>query len=222
MKTVWILGTSSNLSGMPATTPIGINVWPSNDPRKYGRYRDRVKRDYTRWFNLHSRMWMSVKYPKSLRWHMEQDGSRPFYTQKRWKDIPGSVKFPRHAIQKRFRTATGLNRYFTCSVCWLIALAMLEKFERIELYGFMFDNKPGAMYAHQRPCFFYWVYEARRRGIEVVLQPGVRKLPPIAGDPDTYDGPLYGFQTKPEGQSREEIRRSLSRPRRVEEATSGV
>lgn len=199
MKTVWILGESKNLHAMPDVTPAGVEVWAVNNPQKYGRQRDRVKAEYTRWFNLHSRRWMLTAYPKSFAWHLRQDGSRRFYTQRVWDDIPGCRAFPRKRIQKKFRTAaSAMNRYFTCSVCWLIAFAILEGFERIELWGFTFADKPGARYAHQRPCFFYWVDQARKRGLEVTYQKGVQLLPHIAGDPDAYNGPLYGYDTRPE------------------------
>lgn len=197
-KVVWILGSSTNVVEMPALRK-GVEVWAHNDVTKYGDVHRRVRSEYTRWFNLHSRVWMTTRYPKSFDWHLRQDGRRPFYTQKRWRDIPGCVPFPRKQIQKAFATTTGPNRYFTCTVAWKIALAIVEGFERIECWGFTFGNKPGEHYAQQRPCFFYWVQQARDRGITVTYQKAVEKLPVIVGDPDSYDGPIYGYDTKPEG-----------------------
>lgn len=204
-RTVWIVGTSRNLEEMPAL-PRGVEMWAQNDHKKYGRVGARVMDEHTRWFNLHSRTWMTHRYPKSFDWHMRQSGIRPFYTQAKWYDIPGNKLFPRKQIQQAFATRTGPNRYFTCTVAWCIALAIVEGFKRIELYGFTFGDKPGERYAHQRPCFFYWVNEARARGVVVTYPKEVDALPVIAGDPDAYDGPLYGYETKPEGLSLRELR----------------
>jgi hypothetical protein len=205
MKTVRILGPSRNVAEMPPL-PKGVEVWAHNDVSKYGTMRRRVVNEYTRWFNLHSRQWMTIRYPNALAWHKRQDG-RTFYTQKRWPDLPGSTKFPRTTIQEAFATARGPNRYFTCTVAWCMALAILEEFQRIELWGFEFGDKPGARYAYQRPCFFYWVDRARERGIVVTYQKKVQSWPHIAGDPDAYTGPIYGYDTRPEDVSAAELRR---------------
>ena len=161
----------------------------------------RALKEWTRYFNLHSRKWMDFKYPQGVEWYIKQGPDRPIYFQKHQPDIPGSKVFPREEIQQFFATPKGPNRYFSCTVTWQIAFAIYEGFERIELWGFaLSDSKPNASdcYTHERPCFFYWVKQARDRGIEVVYQPEVMKIPFVPGDPDTYDGLLYGYETKPE------------------------
>ena len=125
------------------------------------------------------------------------------YFQKPQPDVPCSVAFPRTVIQAAFATAKGPNRYFTCSVCWMIALAILEGFERIELWGFeLRDTKPGSVFAFERPCFAYWVQQARERGVDVFYQEAITRLyehgKMVPGDPDAYTGLLYGYATKPE------------------------
>jgi hypothetical protein len=37
----------------------------------------------------------------------------------------------------------------------------------------------------------------------------VQSWPHIAGDPDAYDGPIYGYDTRPEGISGAELRRLI-------------
>ena len=77
----------------------------------------------------------------------------------------------------------------------------MEGFERIELWGFALRDKPHKphnCYKFERPCFFYWVKQARDRGIEVTYQKEVEKIPFEPGDPATYDGPLYGYSTTPD------------------------
>lgn len=155
--------------------------------------------EWTRWFNFHSKQHMLGTYPSAYSYYQTKAEGRPIYLLKTQPDVATSVAFPREKVQAAFATAKGPNRYFTCTVCWLIAFAILEGFERIELWGFeLRDTKPGSTFRWERPCFFYWVKQARDRGVEVVYQEAVQRLPFEPGDPDTYDGLLYGYETKPE------------------------
>lgn len=197
IKSVRILGMADNLSEMPPTPP-GVEVWASNSHKGYRQKLPRILSDHewTRWFNLHSRAHMDATYPVTVKeFYTKLDGSKPIYTQRLQPDFPGCLPFPGPEIQKFF----GGTRYFTCSVTWLIAFAIVLGFDRIELWGFrLSDGKPSERWKVERPCFFYWVQEARNRGIDVWYQPEIEALPFIVGDPNLYQGPLYGYETKPE------------------------
>ena len=158
--------------------------------------RPRSMDEWTRWFNLHSRAHILGTYPSGYHYYQTKAAGRPIYLLKAQPDIPTSIAFPYERIQKAFPAA---KRYFTCTVCWLIAFAVVEGFKHIELWGFeLRDTKPGSAFALERPCFFYWIKQARERGVEVVYQEAIKTLPFELGDPDTYDGPLYGYDTRPE------------------------
>lgn len=125
-------------------------------------------------------------YPiKGYKWYLDRS-DKLFYFQEPHAEIPGSRKFPAKELIEFFG-----HTYFTCTAAWQIAFAIYLGFERIELYGF--ELKRAHLYDFQRPCFFYWVEEARRRGIEVYLPSSVEITP--GGDPLVYDGPIYGYQT---------------------------
>lgn len=196
-KTVRILGMANNLGATPPSN--GEETWCSNYHKGYNLKLPRVlaNNEWTRWFNLHSRKWQQYKYPHGYTWFTKNDGKRPIYFQKVDPNVPGCVAFPKEEIRKFFGDPVGT--YFTFSGAWLIALAIMEGFKRIELWGFeLRDSKPNEAYTFERPCFFFWVQEARQRGIEVVYQPEIAALPFEPGDPATYAGTLYGFETKPE------------------------
>lgn len=60
------------------------------------------------------------------------------------------------------------RKYLTSSCAYMMALAIAEGYERIEVYGVdlaVDDNE----YFYQRPCMEYWIGVADGRGIEVVL-----------------------------------------------------
>lgn len=197
LKVVRILGMAPNLANTPPPKP-GEETWLSNSTRGYFRRLPHSKDTWTRYFNLHSVKHQKLTYPETYAWYQSLDGKRPIYFQKFDPTVPGCVVFPKETIQEHFKTGPGPQKYFTFTGAWLIALAIYEGFDRIEMWGFeVRSTKPA--YAWERPCFFYWVDLARKRGIEVFLPPELDQTKDTnPGDPETYTGPLYGWETKPE------------------------
>lgn len=190
---VQILGGAPNLTQCP---DIGSERWCSNNPRTYRIKFPQVMKPgsghWTHWFNMHSKRHMLVTYPNGYKWYGEQQN--PIILQEAQLDIPSSITFPRQAVQDFFGGPElgSPGRYFTFSGSWQIAYAIsLQKFTRIELWGF--ELKRDRQYDFERPCFFYWINRAREAGIDVFLPEAVEITAP--GDPTTYSGPLYGFET---------------------------
>ena len=200
MKTVWIYGTARNLGRTPVP-PKDVEVWVANSPLDYFQRLPRIPhtREWTRWFNLHSREWMEFKYPTGFSYYQQQDGSKPIYTQRYWDDLPGCSVFPAKDLQQFFATEKGPIRYFTCSVNWMAPFAYMEGFRRIQFWGFaLADTKPNGRWIPERACWWYWINRLRGLGCEITYPPEVESIPNVPGDPDAYDGPVYGYQTKPE------------------------
>lgn len=197
---ICIYGMAPNLSQTPPPL-LGEEVWLSNWHHGYNLRLPRALKEWTHYFNFHSRAHMEKTYPSGVEWYKEQGASRPIYFQKHQPDIPGSVLFPRKEIEAYFPEAIGPTGkfYSTCSICWLLPFAIMKKPKCIKLWGFaLSDKKPKDAYKFERPCFFYWVKQARSRGIEVIYQREVEDLPFEPGDPSTYTGTVYGYETKPE------------------------
>lgn len=193
-KIVRIYGMAPNM-GNASPPPAGVEVWCSNDKRGYQQRYPPALQEWTRWFNMHSRRHQQETYLDCYRWYQSLPTDKPIYMQRVNPDIPASVEFPCLEIQEYFKTSSKPQRYFSFTGAWLMALAIYLGFERIEMWGFEIKSTKPA-YAWERPCFFYWVDEARRRGIDVWLPPEL--IITDAGDPNTYTGPLYGYETKPE------------------------
>lgn len=102
----------------------------------------------------------------------------PIYMQQEWDDIPGSIKLPLAEITEEFLPGAP---YYTSSAAYMLGLAMLMGFKRIEFYGF--DMGSDTEYHYQRANFEYWLGLAHSRGFEVVL-PGSAIL----------TGKLYGYE----------------------------
>ncbi len=178
-------------------------VWCSNQWVGYRHRNQRYAEDpysgtpgmWTHWFNLHPIEWIQrdTKHEWERLTTLPMRGDRPIYLQRAVAQVPGSVPFERKAIQQFFSTDGGKTpfRFFAFSGAWLIARAVMLGFDKIELWGF--EQRQEHRYAFERPCFFWWIEEARRRGIEVFVPPEVKPGP--AGDPSEYNGPLYAFET---------------------------
>ena len=60
--------------------------------------------------------------------------------------------------------------YFTSTVAYLITYAILEKVDRIRLYGIeMWSGSDANEYVYQRPCVEFWLAFALGRGIKVEM-----------------------------------------------------
>jgi hypothetical protein len=195
MKTVQILGTAPNLH---KTLPLlDKERWGCNSVGLFvKRWRPNPEPNpmltYTRWFNMHSRGHMLRTYPDWYWWYGDAVAPKRIVLQEIQPDIPRSERFPKEDVM-----AYAGHAYFSHSAAWFMALAGYERaagindFGRVELSGFLLRRDH--QYDHERPCFFYWVERLRREGVEVVLPDDLEVSE--GGDPLSYTGPLYGYET---------------------------
>lgn len=102
----------------------------------------------------------------------------PIYMQKSWDDIPNSISLPLAEITEKFLPGP---QYYTSSVAYMLGLAMLMGFKRIEFYGF--DMGSDTEYHYQRANFEYWIGLAHGYGFEVLLP-----------ESTILTGKLYGYE----------------------------
>lgn len=144
-----------------------------------------------RWFQLHQRWDFSRLNngvdPRHFEWLKAQkpvsEGGFPIYMQKHFDDIPASVPYPiEKAIEYSQGGIDGKKGYYTNTIAYLIALAVMEGFKRIEVYGV--EMTSGTEWAYQRPCTEYHVALARAHGVEVIFPEMCR----------ITEGKLYGWE----------------------------
>lgn len=95
------------------------------------------------------------------RWLM-QDHGRPVFMQDNRPEVPGAVRYPLEAVR-----ATFPHMYFTNSVGYMIALAVMQGAEEIGIWGI--DMATEEEYRQQRPGVEYWIGLAVGRGIKVTV-----------------------------------------------------
>ncbi len=100
------------------------------------------------------------------------------YMQEVTGEYPGSIKYPFEAMNQKF------GPYFwTSSLSYMLALAIDQKPEKIGLWGV--DMSAAGEYNYQRPGCQYFIQEAERAGITIVVPFGSDIL---------FPHPPYGYR----------------------------
>lgn len=157
MKKVAIVGSASSWNKAPFNDET-YEIWTLNN-----MYLHIPKA--TRWFDIHDKYVLETYYAKGGQFeHIKKlsEMTIPVYMQEVHPDIPTSVKYPLDEILKKF------NRdYFRSSVDYMIALALYEGFEVIEVYGV--NMAADDEYAYQKPSASYWLGRAEGMGVKIYL-----------------------------------------------------
>lgn len=123
----------------------------------------------TRWFEMHALADLQGQLvretPKRHSYESYMTFLRglevPVYMQDVQPEVPRSVRYPLEDALEAF------GRCFSSTASYLIALAILEEFPTIGVWGVHLTHR--SVYARQRPGVEYLLGVARQRGIEVVL-----------------------------------------------------
>jgi hypothetical protein len=113
-----------------------------------------------------------------MKWLSEQPGPEdpkhcPIYMQQHHDSIPASVAIPREEMNAWFAERGGnikgcfAGDYYTSTISYMLALAIMQGREEIHLYGI--DLLQDEEYAYQRPGCEYLVGFARGMGIKVYI-----------------------------------------------------
>lgn len=177
-RKVQILGGGWSKGDVPPLDPAAEDTWGFN-ALMFVRFAGQFD-GWTRWFDLHSATFTPATHPDRWTWYQQQ--TKPIY---RWDvdpRLPSSVAYPREAVQAFFADGA-LERDFGGSLSWMLALAIVERFDVIELFWCPHDD---ASHRKQVASIRYWIGQARGRGLTVRVH----------GDSAITDvGPLYGIET---------------------------
>jgi len=123
-----------------------------------------------------------------------RDTHIPIYSAKKWSNVDNTVAYPLDEILEHFKPV----RYFMNSFAYMIALAIYEKYERIETYGMdlRYFSELGDEMKYKRNwldethCAAFWAGVAIGRGIEFATTERSSLMKPLyPGDPS-----LYGYE----------------------------
>jgi hypothetical protein len=117
----------------------------------------------------------------------------PVYMTQTYPDLPTSVRYPVERIMAEFSAG---RDYFTSTPSFMVALALLEGFTTISVYGI--DLIVGREYDFEKCCMEYWLGVAQGRGVTLEIPEGAALLK------QTH---RYGYE--PEGSHMGPMKRSL-------------
>ena len=191
-KTVQIVGAAPTITTDPVIA--GAERWLLNTT-----YRIDEGRPYTRVFNLHTPAIMAGLTPGAMEWYASQD--KPVYLLEALPEIPTSVRYPIEAVQQFFarEDRTGEPQLETCfgaSIDFLIALALMEGFEHIDLMGI--ECRSEDEYRDQARSVMFWMGRGMGMGRAVTCSAssGLCMVPAIYGYNVMTGAPLPPGQPK--------------------------
>lgn len=196
-----------------------VEIWGIN--RLHAALPDRR---WTRWFELHDlgRFYRDDEEHKQFL----RDFDGPVYVREQdyllareW-GIDTAVPFPHRLVLDAFRP------YFTNTVSWLLALAIMMDFDWLGIYGvdMAVDNVLQAEYGEQRPSCEWLIGIAEGRGMHVEIPPGsdLLKASHLYGYQDA--GPMIekmGARFQELGRAKEQIRAQVAEHERQAELLKG-
>ena len=128
----------------------------------------RLPRKLTRWENIKNRVFKPREVDHLKR--LMEEKIKPIYMQYWTDEVPGSVSYPLYEVQKRvfknFRRGDDKYiKYFTSTFAYMMGIADLEDFERVEIYGFEFADE--IEFITQKSCAEFWIGYMMGKGVEI-------------------------------------------------------
>ena len=146
---IWIIAAVHNLEELPRQPDVCIEIhpeWMISNPRYYQHH--------------DLEMWQWLQEPHNF----------PIYLNTLIPQVPAGVQYPFDdvlGLLPNVRRGDNINRFFTSSFDWLIALAILQDVSVIYFYGW--DMGSETEYKYQRDGGHYWLGVAAGRGIRIEL-----------------------------------------------------
>jgi len=196
MKTVAIVGTAGSTRHLAPYKDKGVDIWMFNS-QVMADWAERVtaiiqiqpEGTFLNQENIYTKF-------------LAENKDIPVYMQEARDNIPASIRFPLEEITvsllPNFTKGNEIIRYFTSSVCYAIALAIYQGYERIEMYGV--DMANNTEYLYQRDGIALWFGIALGRGIQIYIPNGCLM----------FNAPLYGYSNNIDALTREDFERIAS------------
>ena len=156
-KTVALVGMAPSTCNFAPWADESVEIWGCNEAHAWAWFKRA-----NRWFQIHDSYKQKIA-KRGVRGHYDWLKANvwgiPIYMQQAFKDIPNSVPYPLNDVWDKYlshiRRGEDKIKYFNSSFDYMIAVALLEGFERIEVYGFdmMGDNE----YEKQLPSASFWL-----------------------------------------------------------------
>ena len=152
MRQIAIVGLSDSTHDEAPYKDPSWELWGLSTDVEKCFYFDRV-------FQMHPLSFLRVHFPEledSLR-----EFDIPLYMQEAYADIPNATAYPMEDV------SAVVGDYFNSSIAYMLGLAIVEKVDRIGIWGV--DLNCDDEFAYQRPNAEYLIGFAKGRGIDVFI-----------------------------------------------------
>jgi hypothetical protein len=109
---------------------------------------------------------------------IDEEKLKPIYMQYWHQQVPNSLDYPLWEVQDKFfanfRRGDDKVKYFTSTFAYMMGIALLEGFDRIEVYGF--EMADDIEYVQQKACAEFWIGLAMGKDVEVYTPPNTALL----------------------------------------------
>ena len=172
-KTVALVGMAVTTCALAPFEDKNVEIWAFNEMHHW-KWLKRADR----WFQIHAtKSWQRDIAKRNVHghreWLQENPLNIPIYMQYWNENIPKSVAYPLREVCamafKNIRRGDAKIKYFTSTFAYMMGIALLEEFERIEIYGF--EMASNDEYVEQKGCAEFWIGLAMNAGIEIYLPP---------------------------------------------------
>ena len=181
-KTVALIGLAPTSCSLAPYEDEDVEIWALNESHKY---LDSWLKRWDRWFQIHSKKSWSRPVAKRgvqnhkewlMEEHRDEDGNlKPIYMQHHYPEVPGCVEYPLHEVinkvfpnlKRGVRSDRWRSKYFSSTIAYMMGVAILEEFDRIEVYGV--EMSDAIEYRDQKANMEFWIGFAMASGIEVWL-----------------------------------------------------
>lgn len=126
---------------------------------------DRIIEIHPIWMQAASQKPEYVKARDHWAW-LQSNTRYPVYMTERRDEVPMSIRYPLEQVQAKLPYARQ-RKVFSSSFDFLMGLALMEGYRRIECYGFEMGSD--TEYRYQREGAAYWIGQCDARGVELVL-----------------------------------------------------
>ena len=174
IKKVCLVGFADSYKLAPFDDP-SYSIWGLNQLYRWIPRADR-------WFEMH-KDYVGDEVDGTNYYQWLKDAPIPIYMLYKDHTIPNSIEYPLNKVV----TTLGGRYYFTSTIAYMLALAIYEGFEVIEIDGI--DLAADSEYSYQKPNAEYYIGIATERGIRVDVPKTSALLK------QRY---LYGYQDKPD------------------------
>ena len=193
MKTVRLIALGPSCAEAAWKAPEGVDTWGIQYTWRNFKLDRAFVMDDEEWIKAkNSSFSVPIDMAKEMR-----EAKVPIYVAKKWLDVPNSVEYPINEVLEYFKPI----KYFMNSMAYMLALAIMEGYERIETYGIDFryfgdlgdELKYPTNWLDETHCGAFWAGVAIGKGIEVVTTKRSSLMKPVFPD----DPNLYGYEVSP-------------------------